>query len=271
MKSVHGITGSDTTSSAPSSKVMFQLMLNNKPVYSEPVLRKYKNVIVDYVVEGGVTLHVAGGVRFENFVVSLMNGYKPPSTQTILLRIAELYRILEPTFLCSIDIAISLTLDGWSNRNLKGFYVVIAHWVDVVSLIYKSILFMILNVKCGTNVNKCVGIALFEYLKRLGQDVLMHLLNVVNDNGFDVTPTIARFFHLVNTFINYEQMRKVNHVQCADHSVQLVVLKVLTFIKAPIEQLRDALTKIRHSKVMRHQYHVEGATTTRLASKEPTH
>jgi hypothetical protein len=28
-------------------------------------------------------------------------------------------------------------------------------------------------------------------------------------------------------------MRKVNHVQCADHFVQLAVLKVLTFIKEP--------------------------------------
>jgi hypothetical protein len=37
---------------------------------------------------------------------------------------------LEPllaAFLCSLDIAISLTLDGWSNCNLKGFYVVTAH------------------------------------------------------------------------------------------------------------------------------------------------
>jgi len=49
------------------------------------------------------------------FVASLTNGYKPPSTRTILQRIAELYRILEPlltTFLCSLDIAISVTLDG---------------------------------------------------------------------------------------------------------------------------------------------------------------
>jgi hypothetical protein len=37
---------------------------------------------------------------------------------------------LEPllaAFLCSLDIAISLTLDGWLNRNLKGFYIVTAH------------------------------------------------------------------------------------------------------------------------------------------------
>jgi hypothetical protein len=70
---------------------------------------------VDYVIEGGVTLRVIGDVCFKKFVVSLTNGYEPTSNQTILRRIVELYRILEPllaTFLCSLDITISLTLDG---------------------------------------------------------------------------------------------------------------------------------------------------------------
>ncbi len=84
MKSAHNITGSDTASSAPSSKVMFQSTLSSKPVYLKPVLRKYENVVVDYIVEGGVTLHTVGAVRFKKFVVSLTNGYEPPSTRTIL-------------------------------------------------------------------------------------------------------------------------------------------------------------------------------------------
>jgi hypothetical protein len=50
------------------------------------------------------------------------------------------------------------------------------------------------------------------------------------------------------TFIDYEQMRKVNHVRCANHSIQLVVLKVLTFIKEPTEQLRDALSESAATK-----------------------
>jgi hypothetical protein len=44
---------------------------------------------------------------------------------------------------------------------------------------------------------------------------------------------MRQLFQLVNTFIGYEQMRKVNHIRCADHSVQLAMLKVLTFIKEP--------------------------------------
>ncbi|CAM6063709.1 unnamed protein product [Sphagnum tenellum] len=209
MKSAHDITGNDTTSFALSSNVMFQSMLSSKPVFPEFVLRKYQNVVVDYVVEGGVTLRVVGDVRFKN-----------------------------------LDVAISLTLDDWSNHNLKGFYVIIAHWVDVVSLTDKGIFMAILDVKCETSVSKRVGAALFEYLKRLGRDVMTRLLNVVSDNGLDVTTIVARLFQLVNTFIGYEHMREVNHVRCADHSVQLVVLNVLTFIKEPTEQLWDALITI---------------------------
>jgi hypothetical protein len=51
----------------------------------------------------------------------LTNGYEPPSTHTILRRIVELLRIAEPvlpSFLRRLDLAISLTLDDWSNRNL---------------------------------------------------------------------------------------------------------------------------------------------------------
>jgi len=254
MKSAHDITGNDTTLSALSGKVIFQSTLSSKPVFSEPVLHKYENVVVDYVVEGGVTLRAAGGIRFKKFLVSLTNGYEPPLTRTILWRITELYRILEPllaAFLYSLDVAISLTLDSWSNCNLKGFYVVTAHWVDVISLTNKNILLMILDVKCGTGVNKRIRAALFEYLKHLGQDVVTCLLNVVSDNGSDAIVAVVRLFQLVNTFIGYEQMRKVNHVQCANHSIQFAMLKVLTFIKEPTEQLRDALIKIHRSKVMR--------------------
>jgi hypothetical protein len=48
------------------------------------------------------------------------------------------------------------------------------------------------------------------------------------------------------------------------------VLKVLTFIKEPTEQLQDALSRIRRNKIMQQKYRIEAATTG-LASKEPTH
>ncbi len=85
-------------------------------MFSKPVLHKYKNAVMDYIVEGGVTLRAASDVRFKKFVVLITNGYEPSSIQTMLWRIVELYRILEPLLaaflLCSLDVAISLTLDN---------------------------------------------------------------------------------------------------------------------------------------------------------------
>jgi hypothetical protein len=162
LRSKHGISGSGTASSGQGT-VLGRSALG-KVVFPNCVLRKFENTIVDYVVGGGISMRAAGGQRFKQPVVSLTNGYEPPSTRTILRRIVELFRIAEPllsSFLRQLDVAISLTLDGWSNRNLKGFYVVTVHWVDVSSMAKKGLLLTIIDVPCGTGVGRRVGTALF--------------------------------------------------------------------------------------------------------------
>ena len=94
----------------------------------------------------------------------------------------ELYLIAKPllaAFFFSLNIAISLTLDGWSNRNLKGFYVVTAHWIDTVTAKSKSLLLTIIDVASGCGVGVRVAKDLFEHLKGMGLNVLTKLLNVV--------------------------------------------------------------------------------------------
>ncbi|BBN16354.1 hypothetical protein Mp_7g05660 [Marchantia polymorpha subsp. ruderalis] len=206
-------------------------------------------------------------------VFTLTNGYEPPSTRTILRRITELYRILLPLlgmFFSKLDVAFSLTMNGWSNRNLKGFYVVTAQWIDLETLSPKSILLTILDVECGTGVGRRVGTALFEHLKGMGTCVLTRFLNVVSDNGSDAIAAVRRLFQLINASVGFEQMASFNHVRCADHLIQLAVIKVLSFTKHSMEALRDALVKIRRNKVMRQQYRLEAAAAG-FSSKEPTH
>jgi hypothetical protein len=163
-----------------------------------------------------------------------------------------------------------LTLDGWSNRNPKGFYVVTAQWVDASSMSTKSALLTIIDVACGTGVGARVGVALFEHLKRMGRDVLTRVLNVTSDNGSDTVSAVKRLFQLIKNFVSYEQMRQANHVRCADHLIQLGVLLVLKHIKTTNEELREALIKIRRGEVMRQEYPIVAASTG-LASNEPTH
>jgi hypothetical protein len=142
----------------------------------------------------------------------------------------ELYLITGPllvAFFYSLNVAISLTLDGRSNRNLKGFYVVTIHWIDTVTPKLKSLLRTIIDVASGLGVGVRDTKALFEHLKGMGLNVLTKLLNVVSDNGSDAIATVKHMFQLINAVVEYKQMCPCNHVRCANHSVQLGNLKVL--------------------------------------------
>jgi hypothetical protein len=88
-------------------------------------------------------------------------------------------------------------------------------------------LLTIIDVASGCGVGK----ALFEHLKGMGLNMLPKLLNVVSDNGSDATDAVKHMFQLINVATRYEQMRPCNHIHCADHSVQVAVLKVLIRIK----------------------------------------
>ncbi len=274
LSSKHSLSraGSDTASSAPGSDILVQTML--KPVsFPNHVIRKYENDVVDFVIGGDISLRAAGGKQFKELLQSLTNGYSPLSTRTILRRIMELYLIARPllaAFFSSLNVAISLTLDGWSNRNLKGFYVVTTHWIDTVTAKSKSLLLTIIDVASGRGVGVHVAKALFEHLKGMGLNMLPKLLNVMSNNGSDATVAVKHMFQLINATVRYEQMRPCNHVRCADHSVQLVVLKVLVWIKDINAQLRQTLVCIHRSKTMRQAYHRK-ADLAGFPSKEPPH
>eukprot|EP00842_Homolaphlyctis_polyrhiza_P002297 jgi/Hompol1/3068/HPOL_006317-RA len=231
--------------------IMVQSMLTSyKLDIVDAILQKYENAVIECVVEDGVTRRATADDLFKNFICSLINGHEPPSTRTILRRMTELFRVLEPmlaNYLSSLPVAISLTLHGWSNRNLKGFYIATAHWVDIDNHATKSILLTILDVESGNGVGQRVGSALFDYLKRMGRDVVTHLLNVVTDNGSDAVAAVTRLFQLVNTYVG-----------------------VLKTVKKSTKVLCEALVTIRRSKVVRQQYRIE-VIAADLGSKEPTH
>jgi hypothetical protein len=124
-------------------------------------------------------------------------------------------------------------MDAWSNRNLKGFYAVTAHWIDTTTGAIKSLLLTILDVSCGTGVGNRVGSALFFYLiDVLGTAFLPRLLHVVTDNGSDACAAVARLFQLINSRLGSRVLQpSSNHVRCADHSVQRGVISVLAQVK----------------------------------------
>jgi hypothetical protein len=194
----HGISqsGSDKESSALSSDILVQMTL--KPMsFLDHVARKYDNAVVDFVIGGDISLRAAGGTRFKELLQFLTNGYSSLLTCTILRRIMEPYLIVGPllvAFFSSLNVAISLTLDGWLSRNLKGFYVVTTHWIDTVTTKLKSLLLTIIDIASGHGVGVRVVKALFEHLKGMGLNLLPKLLNVVSDNGSDATVVVRHMF-----------------------------------------------------------------------------
>ena len=106
-----------------------------------------------------MSLKVASCCAWQAVIISRSFSVDDERVRAALRRIAELLRILEPALaklLYGLPIAISLTLSVGSNNNMKSFYVVTAHWVDVANLTAKSILLTILDVKCGTGVGQRV-------------------------------------------------------------------------------------------------------------------
>ena len=154
--------GEEATLTSQQSLQVQQSM--KKRAFAPHVVRAFENSIVDFVIGGDISLRASGEQRFQELVIRLTNGYTPPSTRTILRRTIELFSVAQPLlgkFLCGLNVAVSLTMeDGWSNRNMKGFYVVTAHWIDTATLRMKTLLLTILDVSSGTGVGNHVGSAL---------------------------------------------------------------------------------------------------------------
>jgi hypothetical protein len=238
LQAQHGNQDTSTTSlSSPDggTTTRQQQSLIKKVTLPAHLVHMYENAVVDYVVSGDISLCAAGEEQFRRLVYALTKGYLPPSTQTILHQTVELFSLAQPLlakYLCKLDVSVLLTLDGWSNRNLKGFYVVPAHWVDTQSGCYNSLLLTILDVSCGTGVGNRVGSALFSYLLEIvGAAFLPKLLHVATDNGSDACAAVNRLFQLLNSHFGTKQMLPSNHVRCADHLVQGGVLFILAQVK----------------------------------------
>jgi hypothetical protein len=63
----HSVKDSDNASTAPFGKLV-QTTLSVPPAFAPSQLRVFENAVVDYVIQGGVTLRAAGGDRFKKFV-----------------------------------------------------------------------------------------------------------------------------------------------------------------------------------------------------------
>jgi hypothetical protein len=157
--------------------------------------------------------------------------------------------LLGTSFLCELDVSVSLTMDGWSNLNMKGFYVVTAHWIDTATRQIKTLLLTIIDVSSGTGIGDHVGLALYTYylFEMVGPSFLSKVFHVVTDNGSDTCAAVTRL--RVNSNSGSRVLLPSNHVRCTDHPAQHGVISILAQVKEINEKLRGALTSIRRSMI----------------------
>lgn len=152
------------------------------------------------------SMQAADGEQFRNPVTALVNGYRPPSMRTILRRVMELYYILTPrvaSFLSKLRVAISRTIYGKFDRNLKGSFVVTAHSVNVSLMEPQNVLLTVIDVACDVRVSLRLARALFKHLKKLVDGMLTSLLNVTSEKGSDMTAAVGLLIKLINIEVGY--------------------------------------------------------------------
>ena len=79
--------------------------------------------------------------------------------EQLSVEFTELFLVLKPLvakLVCELDVRYSLTIDGWTNCNLKGFWMVTMHWICTKTHQSKSILLTVVNVAPGAGVGGCV-------------------------------------------------------------------------------------------------------------------
>jgi hypothetical protein len=94
--------------------------------------KKLDNAVTLYVLESGIPHAHVESRSFRSFMAVSCPGYDVKSARTIKRRNLQTYavlkRIVVNTFRETVDSNFSITFDGWSNRNLQGFYAVTIHF-----------------------------------------------------------------------------------------------------------------------------------------------
>jgi hypothetical protein len=144
------------------------------------------------------------------------------------------------------------------------------NWACIKTCTAKSMILHIVNELPGVGVDNPVGAAIHQFLLGLGPAASMKLHALVSDNGSDAIAAVTALFLLVSRDLGHDQLEAEYHVRCADHEIQLAILKVLKAVKDSISKLCESCITIRRSKVLWEEFR-RGATHFMLSSTESTH
>ena len=181
--------------------------------------------------------------------------YAVKSAATTRNRILCLYAIFQSLFiklLATFVSAVSMTVDGWSNRSMKGFHVATIHWINRVTGKRSAAIIDFFRVPGGDGSAKRVGAYLFDMLMLYG--LSQRILCTVSDNANDATASTKELGRLLYLFFRMNILPEAFQMRCYTHALQIGIYSVLQsliirFKKALefLKQFTDRLTLITSS------------------------
>jgi len=94
---------------------------------------KLHSLVTTYIVQGMLLYSHVESAAFKALLSGLVPGYKPPTASTVKRRLLAMYIVLKcmiTEYLISLSVALSVTIDGWSNQVCRGYFACTLHWMD---------------------------------------------------------------------------------------------------------------------------------------------
>ncbi|CAF1509065.1 unnamed protein product [Adineta steineri] len=175
-------------------------------------------LFIKCIVRDGRTFNDLQKVGMKNVLQQIIPGYEPPTRYSVVRRLKHLYKFHYKKL--SDDLAlindISITLDLWSNRQMRSFLVITGHYFSTDNFELKS---TILNFSTFNTHHKAVDIRQVLEMRLKELNILNKVIRVTSDGGRNVVRAI------------HDLHSNIERVWCIAHRLHLCVTNGFGFWK----------------------------------------
>ncbi|PTQ26406.1 hypothetical protein MARPO_1944s0001, partial [Marchantia polymorpha] len=203
------------------------------------------NALVAFVVDHQQAFNLVENETFRSFCRRLNPYYSLPSRQTLTRSLSDHFEraLLQiRSTIDSIKGAIALTLDCWSSRVMRGYMVIIVHWIDeewkLQSVVLEFCYFPPPHNQHTTS----------DLILSVVKDYNMwsKIKAITSDSGGEMPPAMV----IVRENLNDQYSLRLEdgfHIRCICHVINRVVCDATHFIKKEVQMLRQILKAVRGS------------------------
>jgi hypothetical protein len=232
---------------------------------------KLHSLVTTYIVQGMLSYSHVESAAFKALLSGLVPGYKPPTASTVKRRLVAMYIVLKcmiTEYLISLSVALSVTIDGWSNQVCRGYFACTLHWMDTRIEQLCSCTLDFFYVAPGEGVGHRCG----HYLTALFTTFCISpsILAIVSDSGSDgiaaanvvVAASVAAAKSKVDVVVTV-------HMRCYAHTFQLAIRCVTDSIQPALTTLRSIIALTRSGKQRRSMFRSIAAGLATKATAPP--